>query len=87
LGLALTVSLLGVAWVRARRKRVVVKDLLNKIDEVHSRFKMHPQECEGELCKLRNEILEDLTNGKITQENYDIMEKKIEKYLEELRKQ
>jgi len=87
LGLVITVALLGVAWIRTHRKRVIIKALLNKIDEVYSRFKMNRLKCEEELSKLRNTILEDLADGKITQENYDIMNGRIEKYMEELRKQ
>ena len=87
LGIVLPVALLGVAWVRSRRKKGVIRDLLNKIDEVYSRFKMNRLKCEEELCKLRNTILEDLTDDRITQESFDVLDKKIEKYLEELRKE
>jgi hypothetical protein len=85
-GLVAPVALVGFAWVRNRRKKAVIKALLNRIDEVYSRFKTKPRKCEEELRGLRNKITEDLTDGKITQENYDIMDKKIEKYMEELRK-
>jgi len=87
LGLVITVALLGVAWLRTRRKRVVIKALLNEIDDVYSKFKMNRLKCEEELSRLKNTILEDLTDGKITQENYDIMNERIEKHMEELRKQ
>jgi len=87
LGLVITVALLGIAWFRARRKRVVIKALLNEIDDVYSKFKMNRLKCEEELSRLRNTILEDLTDGKITQENYDIMNERIQKYMGELRKQ
>jgi len=86
-GLVAPVALFGFAWVRSRRRKAVIKTLLNKIDEIYSSFKMNPQKCEEGLCGLRNTILEDLADGKITQENYDIMDKKIEEYLKELRKQ
>jgi len=85
-GLVAPVALVGFAWVRNRRKKAVIKALLNRIDEVYSRFKTKPRKCKEELRGLRNKITEDLTDGKITQENYDIMDKKIEKYMEELRK-
>jgi len=85
-GLVAPVALVGFAWVRNRRKKAVIKALLNRIDEVYSKFKTKPRKCEEELRGLRNKITEDLTDSKITQENYDIMDKKIEKYMEELRK-
>ncbi len=86
-GIVLTVAFVVPAWFRTRRRRTVIKALLNKIDEVYSRFKMNPRKCEEELYRLRNTLSEDLADGKITRESYDVMDKKIEKYMEELRKQ
>jgi hypothetical protein len=86
--LAVTSASIGTAWVRTRRRRGITKTLLKEIDEVYSRFKMSPQKCEDELCRLRNTILEGLlADGKITEGSYNILEKRIEKYLEELQKQ
>jgi hypothetical protein len=64
-----------------------MKILLNGIDEVYLRFKTKPRKGEEELYRLRNTILEGLTDGKITEESYNIMDKRIDKYMEELRKQ
>jgi len=86
--LAVTSASIGTAWVRTRRRRGITKTLLKEIDEVYSRFKESPQKCEDELCRLRNTILEGLlADGKITEGSYNILEKRIEKYLEELQKQ
>ena len=86
LGLVITVALLGVAWIRTRKRRTVTLALLSKIDDVYSKFKMTPPKCEEELHRLRNAISKNLADGKITQECYDLMDKKIEEHLEELRK-
>ena len=86
-GIVLTVAFVVPAWVRTRRRRSVIKAFLNEIDEVYSRFKTSPRKCEEELYRLRNTILEGLTDGKITEESYNIMDRKIDKYMEELRKQ
>jgi hypothetical protein len=86
LGIVLPVALLGVAWIRSRRRRAVTKVLLNKIDDIYSKFKLTPPKCEEELHRLRNAISKDLADGKITQECYDLVDKKIEEHLEELRK-
>jgi len=80
-------ALIGIGWFMTRRKRIAAKSLMKKIDEVYSKSKMSPRKCEEELHRLKNTILEDLTDGKITQESYDIMDKKIEECLKELRKQ
>jgi len=86
--LVITSASIGTAWVRTRRRRGIMKALLNKIDGVYSKSKMDPQKCEDELCKLRNTILEGLlADGKITEASHSILEKRIDKYIEELRKQ
>ena len=86
-GLVITVALLGVAWIRTRKRRTVTLALLSKIDDAYSKFKLNPPRCEEELHRLRSTISKDLADGKITQECYDLMDKKIEEHLEELRKQ
>jgi len=85
-GIVLTVALVVPAWVRTRRKRGVIKTFLNEIDDVYTRFKTDPRKCEEELYRLRNTILEGLTDGKISEESYDILDKRIDKYMEELQK-
>jgi len=86
-GIVLTIAFVVPAWVRTRRKRGVIKAFLNEIDEVYTRFKTDPRKCEEALYRLRNTILEGLTDGKISEESYDILDKRIDKYMEELHKQ
>lgn len=87
IGIVLTFALVGTTWIRSRRRRGVMKAWLNEIDEVYSRFKMDPRKCEDALCRLKNTILEGLTGGKITEEDHDIMDKRIDKYMKELKEQ
>jgi len=87
IGVVLTVAFVVPAWVRTRRRRGIVKAFLNEIDEVYSRFKADPQKCEDELYRLRNTILEGLTDDRISEESYNILDKRIDKYMEELQKQ
>jgi hypothetical protein len=87
LGTVLTVALVGTAWIRTRKRRSIIKTFLDEIDDVYLRFKTNPQICEEELYRLRNTILEGLTDGKITEENYDILDRKIDKYMKELQEQ
>ena len=63
-----------------------MKTFLAEIDDVYFKFKTERQKCEAALFRLRNTILEGLTDGKITQENYDVIDKRIDKYMDELRK-
>ncbi len=85
-GIVLTVALGGTAWIRTRRRKGVLKTLLDEIDEAYSRFKTNPRKCEEELSRLRNTVLEGLADGKIPEESYNIMDKRIDKYMEELQR-
>jgi hypothetical protein len=84
LGTVLTVALIGTAWIRTRKRRGITKTFLDEIDDVYSKFKTDRKTCEEELYRLRNTILEGLTDGKITEENYDILDRKIDKCMKEL---
>jgi hypothetical protein len=86
-GMVVTVSLIGTAWIRNRRGRNIVKAYSDEIDEVYSSHRIEPQKCEEELRALRNTILEGLTDGKIGEETYNVLDKKIDKYMAELDKQ
>ena len=84
LGTVLTVVLIGGTWFRSRKRRDIVKAFLAEIDDVYSRLKTDPKKCEEELYTLRNTILKGLTGGRITEDNYDILDKRIDKYVNEL---
>jgi hypothetical protein len=83
-GTTLTVSLIGGTWFRTRKRRDITKAFLVEIDDVYSRLATDPKKCEQELYTLRNTILKGLTDGKITEDNYDILDKRIDKYVHEL---
>jgi hypothetical protein len=87
LGTVITVALIGTAWIRARKRRSITKTFLDEIDDVYVKYKANPRNCEEELFRLRNTILEGLTDGRITEENYNILDSRIDKYMKELRKQ
>ena len=83
-GTFLTVGLVGGAWLRSRKRRNILRTFLVEIDDVYSKLKSDRQKCEEELYRLRNTILEGFTDGRITEENYGIMDKRIDKYMKEL---
>lgn len=84
LGTTVTLGLVGGTWFRSRKRRNLVKAFLADADDVYSRLKAYPKNCEDELYALRNTVLEGLTDGKITEENYEIIDKRIDKYVAEL---
>ena len=83
-GTLITVGLVGAAWIRTRHGRVTVRNFLVQIDDICARRKDDPAKCEEELFKLRNTVLEGVTDGRITQEGYEIIDAKIDKCLEGL---
>jgi hypothetical protein len=87
LGIGISLSLVGGAWFRSRKRRDIVKTFLAEIDDVRSRFKTDPKKCEEEFYRLRNTVLEGLTQGKISEENYDIIDRRLDKYMSEISKE
>jgi len=73
-----------IAFVATRRKRGRVKKLLNDIDSTFFSFKMNARRCEAELYRLKDIVLEDYKNGKITEQSYDVLNERIDDYLKKL---
>jgi hypothetical protein len=84
LGTSITVSLIGGTWFRSRKRRDIVRTFLAEVDDVYSRLKTDPQKCEEELSRLRNTVLEGLTEGRISEENYGVIDARIDKYTREV---
>jgi len=85
-GTALTVAFVGAAWVRTRRRRGLTKALLKEIDDVYDKLSGDRQKCEEQLYRLRNTVLKGVTDGKISQEDYELIDRRVDKYMEELQK-
>jgi len=70
-----------------KRRKVLFKKLLDEVDAVYSRFKMNAVQCEAELYKLKNEVLDEFKEDMIDEDKHNILEQRIEKYLKEVREQ
>ena len=57
---------------------------MEDIDGVYSRFRLNTIRCESELCKYKNEVLDDFKQGLIDEEKYKILDERINKYLKEI---
>ncbi|MFQ6135668.1 MAG: hypothetical protein ACE5PM_00610 [Candidatus Hydrothermarchaeales archaeon] len=84
-GVVLVVMGAGVGWFLSRRKRSRVKKLLDNIDETYASFKMNARRCEAELYRHRDIALDHLKRGKIDDQSYAILDKRIDDYLGEIR--
>jgi len=70
-----------------KRRKVLFKKLMDEVDAIYSRFKMNAVQCEAELYKLKNEVLDEYKEGTIGEDKHNILEQRIEKYLKEVREQ
>jgi hypothetical protein len=84
LGTTVTVGLVRGTWFWSRKRRDIIRAFLAEADDVYSRLKTYPKNCKDELHALRNTVLEGLTDGKMTEENYEIIDKRLDKYVAEL---
>jgi hypothetical protein len=61
-----------------RRKRSNVKSLLDEIDDASSRYKNNARRCEAELYRYKDMVLEEYKSGKITEDAYNVLNKRID---------
>jgi hypothetical protein len=85
LGVLITSASIATAWVKTRKRRSTMSILLEEIDQTYSKLKANPSECEKELRRLENTVLEKLTEGRITQSEHSVLDKKIDKHVKELK--
>lgn len=89
--LALVVSLIGVVLavsgfsLATKKKQKYLKKYLHEIDDVYSSYKWKTKRCEAELYRLQDQIEDQLKEGKIDENTYHLLEKRIEKYLDEIK--
>ena len=63
------------------------KKLLDEIDEIYSRFKMNARQCESELYKLRDQVLDEFKEGAIDEDNYKVLDKRLDDYMKEIKEE
>ncbi len=85
IGVVLAITGAAIGGLLSRRKRSRVKRLLDDIDKAYEGFKMNSRRCEAELYRLRGLVSEQLKNGKINEDSYSILDKRIDDYLGEIR--
>ncbi len=81
-----------VGWVvnaqrQRKRRKVMFKDFLEEIDDVYTRFKMNSRQCEGELLRIKEQIMGEFRVDTIDSEMYGVLDKRIDDYLREIREE
>ncbi len=88
--LALLVSLIGVSLavtgftLAGAKKKKSISKLLNDIDDTFASFKWKTKRCEAELYRLQDVVEDQLKSGKLDEGAYQLLLKRIEKYLTEI---
>ena len=60
---------------------------MDEVDAVYSRFKMNAVQCEAELFKLKDDVLNEFKEGTINEDKHSVLEQRIEKYMKEVKEQ
>jgi len=66
------------------RQKRYLKRLLNESDTVYTHFKMNARRCEAELYLLKDVITTDLKEGRLEEQSYAILEKRLDSYMNEI---
>ncbi len=85
-GIAVSIAVPISAWVVSKMRRSRLRVLMRKIEMTFREFKSNAAECEAALLSIREEAQRDLVKGRITEEQFALIDKRIEEYLEEVRK-
>ncbi len=82
---------IGIArWIRNNRIRNTVRkrtfqEHMERMDDVYTQYKMNSRQCEAELIKLRTKVLDDFKHGIIDERKFNILDKRIDEYILEIR--
>ncbi len=89
--LALIVSVIGVVLavsgfsIANKSKQKNLKKFLHEIDDAYTSYKWKTKRCEAELYRLLDQVEEQLKEGKIDESTFSLLEKRIHKYLDEIK--
>ena len=89
--LALVVSVIGVVLAVSgfsmanKSKQRSLKKFLHEIDDAYTSYKWKTKRCEAELYRLLDQVEEQLKEGKIDESTFSLLEKRIHKYLDEIK--
>ncbi len=74
------------AWYMNKRKKSRLKLLFDRVDKLYLSFKENTAKCESALYELRDLVASELKNGKIDEASFQILDNRIDKYINEVKK-
>ncbi|UCF08261.1 MAG: Ig-like domain-containing protein [Thermoplasmata archaeon] len=86
-GVTILASLIAflIGFLSLRRKRSKLRHYLDDIDDTYDEYKENPQRCEEELIALRESIKKEVRRGRLEENHFLILDKKIDEYLLEMK--
>jgi len=91
--ISIAAAIIGsVGWVvrtqnAKKRRKILLKRLIERIDEAYSHYKMKARECEAELLRLREEVLTGFKDGVLDEDNFNVLNARIDDYMREIREE
>ncbi len=73
-----------IGFFKLKQKKNKLRVYLEKIDDIYEEYKEDPKVCEQELVTLRDTIKKEVKDGKIEENHFLILDKKIDDYLNEI---
>ncbi|UCE37749.1 MAG: Ig-like domain-containing protein [Thermoplasmata archaeon] len=74
-----------VGFLSLRKKRSKLRQYLERVDDTYNKYKENYQECEQELIALREDIKAEVKEGKLEENHFLILDKKIDDYIMEMK--
>jgi len=84
-GLAVAVVTPVSVWLFSRRRRSRLRFLMRNIESTFTKFRSDVSKCEVALLLIKEEAQRDLEEGRITAEQFALIDKRLQEYLKELR--
>ncbi len=70
-----------------RRRAILYKEHMQGADSIYTRYKMNARQCEAELYRFKEQVMSEFKQGMITEENYNVLDGRIEEFLAEIREE
>ena len=75
-----------IGWLPTRRGRSKASSYIKDISETFNKYKNDASKCEAELYRMKEHVEGDFSKGKISEESFNMLDSRIDKYLAEVRR-
>lgn len=82
----LTVLVGVIGWLLTRKKSSTTSKYITEINKTYTNYKSNSDQCESELLELKSKIEKEFSSGKLTEQSFDILDRRIDNYIGEIRK-